>query len=142
MDPPNSLVMKIIILFWVEDENLSSILIGHNFFNHNHHWRKKSSSSPIGSWKERRPLIGRKDFHKLSLARGKQVRGGVLWVAPWIYDFLLMLKKKDLWFGEEFWWKGGARLKRRKKCYDRTNVFFLEGSLWDFCYKFKISWLQ
>jgi len=30
---------------------------------------------------ERRPLIGRRDFHKLSLAKGKQNQGRVLWVA-------------------------------------------------------------
>jgi hypothetical protein len=142
MDPPNSLVMKIIVLFWVEDGNHSNILIGHKKFHHSHRWRIKSSSNPIGSWKERRPLIGRRDFHKLSLAKEKQVRGGVLWVAPWIYDFLLMLKEKDLWFGEDFWWKRGVRLKGKKKCYYKTNLFFLESSLWTFCSKFKISWLQ
>jgi hypothetical protein len=41
MDSPNSLVMKIIILSWVEDEDKDSHL--------NHHWRMESSSSPIGS---------------------------------------------------------------------------------------------
>jgi hypothetical protein len=112
MDPPNSLVMKIIILFWMEDGNLFSILIGYKDFHHNHHWRMESSSSPIGSWKERRPLIGRRDFHKLSLAKGKQSISGVLRVAPWIYDLLLMLKEKtydlERSFGkkEVLYWKG------------------------------------
>ncbi len=36
------------------------------------------SSIPIGSWKESRPLIKKKDFHKLSLAKGKQAQGMVL----------------------------------------------------------------
>jgi len=142
MDLPSSLVMRIIILFWMEDINLYNILIGYKDFYHNHHWIMESSSSPIGSWKERRPLIRRKDFHKLSLAKGKQARGGVLWVVPWTYDLLRMLKEKDLWFGKEFWQEGGARLNMRRKCYNRTNFLFLESSLWTFCFKFKISWLQ
>jgi len=34
-----------------------------------------SSSNPIGSLREKRPLIGRKDFHKFSLTKGNQLEG-------------------------------------------------------------------
>jgi uncharacterized protein YceK len=37
MDLPNSLVMRIIILPWVENKNLSSILIGYKYYCPNHH---------------------------------------------------------------------------------------------------------
>jgi hypothetical protein len=69
--------MKIIILYWMKDENLFNILIEYKDSHPNHHWRMESSSNPISSWKEKRPLIGR-DFHKLLLAKGKQIQGGVL----------------------------------------------------------------
>ncbi len=111
MDTLNSLVMKIFILSWVEDGNIFSVFIGYKDFHPNHHRRMESSSSPIDSWKEKRPLIGMRDFHKLSLAKGKQAQGRVLWVACWIYDIFLVLKERDLWFGEEFWQERGVTLR-------------------------------
>jgi hypothetical protein len=87
----------------------------------------ESSSNPIGSWKERRPLVGKKDM--FSLAKDKQVQGGVLCVAPWIFDFWLVLKERDLWFGVEFW-QEGVRSRRRKRCYDKIKFLLLGNSLW------------
>jgi hypothetical protein len=78
MDLSNSLVMRIIILSWMEDGNLFSVFIGCKDSHPNHHWKMEWSSIPIGSWKESRPLIKKKDFHKLSLAKGKQAQGMVL----------------------------------------------------------------
>ncbi len=43
--------------------------IGHEDYNPNHHWKMKSSSNLISSWKEMKPLIGRKDFF-MTLALG------------------------------------------------------------------------
>jgi hypothetical protein len=34
----------------------------------------KSSKNPIGSLKEKRPLIERRDFHKFSLAKRNQIK--------------------------------------------------------------------
>jgi hypothetical protein len=72
----------------------------------------ESSSIPISSWKERRPLIRKKDFHKFSLAKGKQVQGRVLreahslatkWTWTWTWlAFTCVEGEKDLWFGKEF----------------------------------------
>jgi hypothetical protein len=117
----------------MEDGNLFNILIGYKDFHLNNHWIMESSSSPISSWKEMRPLIGSKaligsrDFHKLSLVKRKQAQVRVLWVVPWMYDLLLVLKERDLWFGEEFWQNGSVKLRRRKY-YDRTKNFFLESN--------------
>jgi hypothetical protein len=36
----------------------------------------ESSSNPIDSFREKRPLIRRKDFHKFSLAKGNQLKEG------------------------------------------------------------------
>ncbi len=75
MDSPNSLVMRIIILFWMEDKKNSNVLIGYKKFHPNHHWKMESSSKFIGSWKEMKPLIGRKDF-VTTLILGSQSKQG------------------------------------------------------------------
>jgi hypothetical protein len=51
---------------------------------------------PLVHERKKKPLIGRRDFHKLSLAKGKHAQGRVLWVAPSIYDLLFVLKERDL----------------------------------------------
>jgi hypothetical protein len=56
--------------------------------------------------------------HKLSLAKGKQAQGGVLWVVPWIYHLLFVFK--ELWLRKEFCQRSGVRLRERK-CYAQNK---------------------
>ncbi len=48
------------------------------------------SSNPIGSWREKKPLIGRKDFHKSSLAKGNQFKEGSSEKLLGAWDFCLL----------------------------------------------------
>jgi hypothetical protein len=62
MDSPNSLVMRFIILSWMEDKYFSKVLIGYKDFHPNHHWKMKF-------------VIGRKDF-VMTLALGLRPKQG------------------------------------------------------------------
>jgi len=103
----------------MKDANLFNIFIGYKDFHPNQHWKIESSSSPIGSWREMRPLIGRRDFHKLSLAKRKQSQGRVLWVAFVIYGFLLVLK------GERFMIRKSVCEEGKKLVYVCMCVLFI-----------------
>ncbi len=144
----NSLVMRIIILSWMGDGNPYSVFIGCKDFHSNYHWRMESSSITIGSWKKRRPLIGRRDFNKLSLAKGKQAQGRVLkevhslattWTWIWIWLAFACVEGKGFMVWRRFFcnkemlnWGGGETVKIEQFC------FFLESSIWIFYSKFKI----
>jgi len=119
----------------MKDENISIIFIGYKDSHPNHHWRMKSSSNPIDSWKEKKPLIKRRDFHKLSLRENRLKEGFYGWFLQSMIFYLCWKRTYNLEmnFGKRKMLDWGG-----ENVTHRTSFFFLEINLWIFCFKFKI----
>ncbi len=94
---------------------------------------------PLVHEKERRPLIGWRDFTSSHWPLKTSSRRGLMGGSLNLWWLVCVERERDLWFREDFWQEGGTKLKKKIKFYDKTNFLFLESSIYTFCFKFKLS---